>query len=86
VAATLYALVAVGLSVAPLRAAFHQLASASASEGPTRAAALDFGKVAARQAIVVAAPPFLLLWFGWDVWFAFVGFFGPKPEPDDDTP
>jgi hypothetical protein len=31
-------------------------------------------KVVARQAAIVVAPPLLLLWFGWDVWFAVAGF------------
>jgi hypothetical protein len=31
-------------------------------------------KVVARQAAIIFAPPLLLLWFGWDLWFAAVGF------------
>lgn len=39
---------------------------------PDTAAVTD-AKIIAGQAAVIAAPPLLALWFGWDVWFAVVG-------------
>ena len=35
------------------------------------------------RAAVVVVPPLLLLWFGWDVWFALVGFFGRDTDERD---
>lgn len=32
-------------------------------------------KAAGGELLLLAGPPLLLLWFGWDVWFALAGFF-----------
>ena len=34
----------------------------------------EIARVIAKQAGICLAPPLLALWFGWDVWFATVGF------------
>lgn len=85
-AAILYVAAAGWLSVAPIRAALAQAdgpAPASASipaswKGPLPDApdspAVKVAKTVAKQAAITFAPPFLVLWFGWDVWFAARGF------------
>ena len=83
--ASVYACAATVFSIAPIRSAI--LAAPSAT---TAAAAPNLGahktevaKIAARQAAIVVVPPLLLLWFGWDVWFALVGFFGRDTDEND---
>jgi hypothetical protein len=43
------------------------------------------GKAFAEQAAIALAPPLLVLWFGWDVWFAAAGFLQPGKRPQDDA-
>ena len=87
VAALIYVLAVAGLSVEPVRQAFRSAryaAPASAVSvhvsptGPIPDAPasprLHAYQVAGRQALIAIAPPLLLLWFGWDAWFAVTGF------------
>jgi len=78
VSAILYGLTASALSVAPIRRAWLDALPASVPSQQVRVVMV--AKVVGRQAAIVAGPPLLLLWFGWDVWFAAVGFFGRDPE------
>ncbi|MFI4966409.1 MAG: hypothetical protein ACHP9T_13705 [Caulobacterales bacterium] len=84
-----YVAAAGALSVAPVREVMTQ-AARPAPLAPTLPAswkgplpdapdspAVKVAKVVARQAVIAFAPPFLVLWFGWDVWFAARGFLAP---------
>lgn len=83
VAAVLYALTAAVLSVGPIRQVIHEGAAESARAAPSASVrGAGVVKIVGRQAAIVVGPPLLLLWFGWDVWFVIVGFFGR----DRDTP
>ena len=42
-----------------------------------------FAKAVGKQGLIVFLPPLLVLWFGWDVWFAVEGFRSPRPKGDD---
>ena len=98
IGAVLYVVVAGAYCVPPVQAAIRQVRSPSLAlaagtamssdtrrEGPDNPA-LALARVAAKQATIVLGPPLLTLWFGWDVWFAVVGFLGPRrhslQEPD----
>ncbi|HZZ68548.1 MAG TPA: hypothetical protein VFE18_10275 [Phenylobacterium sp.] len=85
VASALYVLVAGALSVAPIREALAQAAHPAAAapivrvgDGPVPEApdtpAIKLAKAIGKQAAIAFAPPLLLLWFGWDLWFAIQGF------------
>jgi hypothetical protein len=86
VAAAVYVLVAGAMSVAPIKAALLRAheppparpAQVAPTNGPIPDApdspAIALAKSLARQAAVVAGPPLLTLWFGWDFWFAVTGF------------
>jgi hypothetical protein len=78
VAAVLYGLTASALSVAPIRRTWLDASPASVPSQQVRVVMV--AKVVGRQAAIVAGPPLLLLWFGWDVWFAVVGLFGREPK------
>jgi hypothetical protein len=88
VAAAIYVAVAIGFSVAPIRSALERTADtaggppSSAQSAPRQPALLEVG---ARQAAIVAGPPLVLLWFGWDLWFAVLGFLEPKRDPAEET-
>lgn len=83
VAALLYGLTASALSVAPIRGAWLDASPASVPSPEVRIVMVT--KVVGRQAAIVAGPPLLLLCFGWDVWFAAVGFFGRDPEKSEEA-
>lgn len=84
-----YVAVAVAASAGPLQAAVERALTttpppASAqplqpSGGPIPEAPDSQGQMLAKaiglEALLLAGPPLLLLWFGWDVWFALAGFF-----------
>ena len=89
VASCVYVLAAIGFSVTPLQDAFKAagrapaLAPATSSgsvRGASEASRMTLAKAVGKQALIVFAPPALVLWFGWDVWFAFTGFFPPRRE------
>lgn len=98
IVAVLYVVVAGAYSVPPVHAVVRQVRSPSVSlaVGTGKSAdarreepdnpALAVAGVAAKQAAIVLVPPLLTLWFGWDVWFAVVGFLEPRRrsrhEPD----
>jgi hypothetical protein len=46
--------------------------------------ALAIGKVIVRQVALSVGPPLLVLWFGWDVWFAVTGFLQPRTAVRDE--
>lgn len=86
IAAGLYVSVAGAYSVQPVQAAIRHVRSPGVAlpagtgkssdarrRGPDNPA-LAVAEVAAKQGAIVFGPPFLTLWFGWDVWFAVVGF------------
>lgn len=85
VLAMLYVAVAGALSAAPIRHAIAQAQEPAppyvqpkvAPTGPLPEApdspSLRLWKVIGRQGLIIAAPPLLALWFGWDVWFAVSG-------------
>lgn len=90
IVAVLYVVMAGAYSVPPIQAAIRQVGSPRVSlsagtgkssdarrEGPDNPA-LAVAEVAAKQAAIVLGPPLLALWFGWDVWFAVVGFLEPR--------
>lgn len=91
-AAILYVAAAGWFSVAPIRAALAQadgpapaLAPLPASwKGPLPDApdspTVKVAKTVAKQAAITFAPPFLVLWFGWDVWFAARGFLATREK------
>ncbi|HEX3886881.1 MAG TPA: hypothetical protein VHW05_05250 [Phenylobacterium sp.] len=86
VASAIYVLVAGALSVSPIREALAQAAHPAATpapivrvgDGPVPEApdtpTLKLAKAIGKQAAIALAPPFLVLWFGWDLWFAIQGF------------
>ncbi|HEX4095934.1 MAG TPA: hypothetical protein VHX64_04355 [Caulobacteraceae bacterium] len=85
VASAVYVLVVGALSVAPIREALAQAARPAAApptvrvgDGPVPEApdtpTLKLAKAIGKQAAIALAPPFLVLWFGWDLWFAIQGF------------
>jgi hypothetical protein len=86
VASSVYVLAAIGSSITPLQDAFEaagrapQQASSGPVQGASEAPRMTLMKAVGKQALIVLAPPALLLWFGWDVWFAFTGFFPPRRE------
>jgi hypothetical protein len=94
IAALAYGLAAGLLSVAPIRTAITQAQRPvapparpdSGLSGPLPDApdspGLALGKVIGRQAVLVVGPPLLVLWFGWDVWFAVTGFLRPRRSDD----
>lgn len=99
IVAVLYVVMAGAYSVQPVQAAIRHVRSPGVSlpagtgkssdarrRGPDNPA-LAVAEVAAKQGAIVFGPPFLTLWFGWDVWFAVVGFLEPRRrflrEPDD---
>jgi hypothetical protein len=87
----IYVGVAGAFSVEPVRTALAQADSprppplapdpAAAPTGPLPDApdtpSVRIAKTVAKQAAITFAPPLLVLWFGWDVWFAVVGFLSP---------
>jgi hypothetical protein len=79
VAAAIYVVAAGVMSVAPIRIAIVRADHTRASPP-----SLVIGEVVARQAAITLAPPLLALWFGWDLWFAAVGFLRPTPATRDD--
>lgn len=94
VASALYVLVAIGFSLAPIQAAFEAAdrtpAAAPAASGNRRAEAPDtprlkIAKAVGKQALIVLAPPALVLWFGWDAWFAITGFFPSRRTRSDEA-
>ena len=87
VAALIYVLAVLGLSVGPVRQAFRSARQTAPTNtapvyvsptGPIPDAPasprLHAYRLAGRQALIAIAPPLLLLWFGWDAWFAVTGF------------
>jgi len=98
-ASILYVGVAGGLSAQPIRAAIaeaRQPAPPPLPQPPPRVPtgpipdppdtpAVKLAKTVAKQAAIVIAPPLLVLWFGWDVWFAVVGFLSRDRGGRDDS-
>lgn len=98
VASILYVAVAGGLSVQPIRAALAQarlpapapvaVAPPRTSKGPVPDApdtpAVKLAKTVAKQAAIAFAPPLLALWFGWDVWFAILGWWSRGREASEE--
>jgi hypothetical protein len=96
-ASLLYCLVAGALSVAPIRTALAQAnepqppptTAPQTSRGPVPEApdtpTVKVAKSVAKQAAIVFAPPLLTLWFGWDLWFAVVGFLSPRDRTKDEA-
>jgi hypothetical protein len=86
-ASALYVAVIGLISIAPIRTAIETAKQAPAPTAPPAAPIHTTGpiadapaspgmkaaEVAGRQALIAAAPPLLLLWFGWDLWFAVSG-------------
>ena len=83
--ALVYVVAAGWMSVAPIRSAIADAqrppvaVPARGLPGPVDArfshrSEAAVGKIVARQAAVTFGPPLLVLWFGWDVWFAVIGF------------
>jgi len=84
-----YVLVAAAASAGPLQATVERALAAAPrpaaaqplhpSGGPIPEAPDGRGEMLAKaiglEALLLAGPPLLLLWFGWDVWFALAGFF-----------
>jgi hypothetical protein len=82
------------LSVGPIRSAIelagrpapppapvvHTTGPEPSVESPTMRAA----EIVGRQVLIGLAPPLLLLWFGWDAWFAVAGFLGIHSAPVED--
>lgn len=91
IVASVYVLVAAAASAGPLKAAIahaqtvRQPAAARlrlephAAGGPIPDAPDSpvelVAKAVGLEVLLLAGPPLLLLWFGWDVWFALAGFF-----------
>ena len=93
VASAFYVLVVGALSVEPIRLAIMQAQHPRASplqryerstgplpDAPDRPG-VAIAKAVARQGALIVGPPLLVLWFGWDVWFAVVGFLKPRSGP-----
>lgn len=93
-ASVVYVCVAGALSLAPVRAV---LGEARHQPAPTQARVVTGPlpnrpqsprekvlRVIAKQTAISLAPPLLVLWFGWDLWFAIVGFL-PPPKRTEDT-
>jgi hypothetical protein len=87
--AIIYVLAAMAVSAAPLRAAFRDTRAAVgesatydtlASTGRSASAKVKLREVVIKQVAIVIAPPLLLLWFGWDLWFAVAGFFDRRQD------
>lgn len=97
VASLLYCLVAGAFAVAPIRVALAQAANAAPPparisqtyRGPLPEApdtpTVKLAKTVAEQAAIAFAPPLLTLWFGWDLWFAVVGFLSPRGRTEDEA-
>jgi hypothetical protein len=97
-ASAFYVVIACIMSVAPIRSAVAQAhhpatppvhqserLNGPLPDGP-ESPAFMIGKAVARQTALTLAPPFLVLWFGWDVWFAVTGFLQPRARtrlPED---
>ena len=96
VASMAYVVAAGAVSVAPIRAAVAQASQPAApapalpveSRGPLPDApdtpTVKLAKTVAKHAAITLAPPFLTLWFGWDLWFAVVGFLSPERKVEDE--
>ena len=86
VIALIYVTAAAAFSIAPVRAAIGipatgQVASQRQPEArgdahpdPPPSRTVRIGRAVTIQAAITFAPPLLALWFGWDVWFAVIGF------------
>lgn len=96
-----YVLIAAAASAGPLQAAVrHALAAPPAAAQPLQPAPVPGGpipeapdspaemlaKAIGLEALLLLGPPLLLLWLGWDVWFALAGFIpglsGASPPSD----
>ena len=85
-ASVIYVLIAGALSIEPVRGVITDAKDVSRASpmpqtpvtGPLPEAPNSPGEeiawVIAKRAGICLAPPLLALWFGWDVWFATVGF------------
>lgn len=96
--ALIYVAAAAAFSVAPIQSAIRgapseqvappgQLeARKGALRDPPPSQAVRIGKAVAIQAGITFAPPLLVLWFGWDVWFAVIGFLPGQARPPAQGP
>jgi hypothetical protein len=82
-ASALYVAVIGVISITPMRTAIEAARNAPPpapvvqTTGPIHtpeSPAMKAASVIGRQALLGLAPPLLLLWFGWDLWFAVSGF------------
>lgn len=95
VATAIYVAAAAAFSISPVQHAIAE-AKATPSAPPPRVATsgpipdepdtgpMKIAKAVGKQAAIVFGPPALVLWFGWDVWFAVTGFFPGRRRPAQD--
>lgn len=85
VGSAIYTIAAVALSVGPIQHAMVEAGRPAAAAAPVTVGdgpipeapdspKVRFAKTVGERALIVVVPPFLALWFGWDVWFAVEGF------------
>jgi hypothetical protein len=99
-----YVLIAAAVTAGPLRAAIEEARARPAATQPVAPPAAARGPIPDAQdgpteivlkaigveVLALFAPPLLLLWFGWDVWFALAGFAprlagAAKPDATDEA-
>jgi hypothetical protein len=92
VAAAAYVLLATFHALGPIEAALarsqRQAAAPPAQAGLPEGGSADepagaapiLGRTVLQYGAIIFAPPLLVLWFGWDVWFAVTGFLERRPQ------